>query len=109
MSAGKIYVFCNTKDCDKGSGDWHSMAAVSEDGEWLAGHICSSHAWARHDMGIDEDGWKRNIYAEHYPDGFEVIGVESDEIDTHEGLQAALSAYHAKRLDDDPTVVAAST
>jgi len=73
MSAGKpkIFVFCNS--C---SPDWHSMLAIAEDGHCLAGHACSHHGWAAHDMGIVEGGWKRELYAAHYPDGFEVEWVE---------------------------------
>lgn len=75
-----IYVFCNQKGCD-GSGDWHSMIAIAEDGACLAGHVCSNHSWARHDMGIHENGWKRDKYAEHYPQGFNVVWVEGAELD----------------------------
>jgi len=85
----KIYVFCN--GC---SPDWHSFVAVGEDGKVLAGHICSHHGYARHDMGVDEDGWKRDIYAKHYPDGFKVEYVEvrgKEDIDSHAGLSAALA------------------
>lgn len=74
-----IYVFCNQQNCD-GRGDWHNMIAIAEDGATLAGHVCSTHGWARHDMGIDEDGWKRDVYAEHYPNGFVVKWIEGDEI-----------------------------
>lgn len=78
MDKPTIYVFCNTK-CN-GRGDWHSMVAVTEDGECLAGHICSSHVYAANDMGINEDGWKRDIYAKKYPDGFTVRWIEGDEL-----------------------------
>jgi hypothetical protein len=71
MSLPKIFVFCNS--C---APQWHSMLALSEDGECLAGHLCSSHGWAAHDMGIHPDGWKRDLYATKYPDGFEVVWVE---------------------------------
>ena len=74
-----IYVFCNQKCCD-GSGDWHSMIGIAEDGACLSGHVCSSHGWAFHDMGIDENGWKRDLYAKHYPDGFQVKWIEVEEL-----------------------------
>lgn len=90
----KIYVFCNTR-CG-GRGDWHSMVAIAEDGTGLAGHICSSHRWAFHDMGIDPEGWKRDIYAKHYPEGFEVCWVGSEEIDSHEGLRRAFALHEQK-------------
>lgn len=82
----RIYVFCNTQDCH--GGNWHSMCAIAEDGTPLAGHVCSNHGFANHDMGISPDGWKRDLYAAHYPNGFEVRGVE-DFNDPE--LQAALA------------------
>lgn len=88
----KVFVFCNNKGCT-GAGVWHPMYAVAEDGEALASHMCSSHGWARHDMGIDENGWKRDLYAAHYPNGFVVEWVENPE--THAALQDAF-----RRLPD---------
>lgn len=89
----KIFVFCNNAGCTN-QGDWHSMVGIAEDGAELAGHICSQHGWATHDMGIAENGWKRDVYAKHYPNGFEVLWVEDP--DKHEGLQAAFRAADAK-------------
>lgn len=74
----KIYVFCNQKGCT-GKGDWHSFIAVAEDGNALCGHVCSHHGFAYGDMGVREDGFKRDIYAKHYPQGFEVIMLEGQE------------------------------
>jgi hypothetical protein len=94
MSKPKIFVFCN--GC---SPQWHSFVALAEDGTGLTGHICSSHGWAAHDMGVDEDGWKRDIYAKHYPDGFEVEYVEitcKADVDKHPGLVAAFAKNKAK-------------
>ncbi len=48
----KIFVFCN--GCSDG---WHNFLALSEDGKGLAGHVCSHHGWAQHDMGFTSD-WK---------------------------------------------------
>jgi hypothetical protein len=98
LSTAKIYVFCNTLNCDRGAGDWHSMLAVAEDGHVLAAHICSHHGFAQRDMGIHPDGWKRDKYAAHYPAGFEVLFIESKDINTHPGLQAAFAA--ARALDE---------
>jgi len=88
-----IYVFCNNKGCT-GGGDWHNMIGIAEDGTGLAGHVCSSHGWAYHDMGIEENGWKRDIYAKHYPSGFVVEYVEDPE--NHEGCAAAMRLNHEK-------------
>ncbi len=74
-----IYVFCNQKNCD-GSGTWHEMVAIAEDGTHLAQHVCSNHFYAPHDMGIVESGWKRDLYAKHYPNGFSVKWIEGKEL-----------------------------
>lgn len=68
----KIFVFCN--GC--AARDWHNFVAISEDGEYLAGHVCSHHGYAAHDMGVHENGWNRDIYAKRYPNGFEVVYCE---------------------------------
>lgn len=86
----KVYVFCNS--C---SHEWHEMMAMAEDGTCLAGHICSIHGWAWHDMGIDRDGWKRDLYATHYPNGFDVEWVDNPR--DHAGLMAAYAKNQAKR------------
>lgn len=66
-----IYVFCN--GC-LGS-DWHNAAALSDEGLFLEGHVCSSHAWIPHDMG-ETSLWKHETYRAAYPDGFEVVYIE---------------------------------
>lgn len=94
--ASKIFVFCN--GC---SPNWHSFSALSEDGEFLSGHICSSHGFAYHDMGVDEDGWKRDIYAKRYPAGFEVVMVDGDPKE-HPGVMAAHAKHVAAGPDGTP-------
>jgi len=87
----KIFVFCN--GC---SPQWHHFAAISEDGHVLARHVCSHHGFAANDMGVNEDGWKRDIYSKRYPDGFEVEYVEVTsmaDLAKHAGLVAALKAH----------------
>jgi hypothetical protein len=104
VSKPKIFVFCNS--C---SPQWHHFAAIAEDGTALAGHICSHHGYAAHDMGVDEKGWKRDIYAKHYPDGFEVEYVEvtcAADIDAHAGLKAALDLADAKHAATAPASAA---
>ncbi len=68
-----IYAFCNG-----GEPGWLNMAALSEDGVFLAGHVCSSTVYGPHDMGVTGD-WKHEIYRKYYPDGFEVVWVEADD------------------------------
>ena len=96
----KIYVFCN--GCSPG---WHNFLAIAEDGACLAGHVCSHHGYAAHDMGVDENGWKRDIYAKHYPDGYEVEYVEVSgkaDIDAHAALTAALDAADRRAAEASP-------
>lgn len=92
----RIYCWVNS-----GAGtDFQTGVAIAEDGTGLAAHISSNDAWARHDMGAgschhrvcdcDRDR-KHDLYAGHYPDGFEVVWVDD---------------FHS-RLRDDPRFAAA--
>lgn len=82
MSLPKIFIFNNG-----GSPGWYSAQALSEDGYFLAGHICSEDGWIDHDMGITSD-WKHDVYNKHYPGGWELVRVTGN-IKEHEGLKAA--------------------
>ena len=85
----RIYVFCN-----RHAPQWHSFVALAEDGTVLAGHVCSEHYFAPGDMGITEESDKRDAYAAHYPNGYELEYVEAtSRADTiaHRGLFAALA------------------
>ena len=82
----KIYVFINSRFA---SGDVTPIA-LAEDGTVLASHFCSSESWAKHDMGL-ESTWKHKEYTAHYPDGWQLIWVESQEVLAHPGVQAALA------------------
>lgn len=82
----KIYAFVNG-----GSDDWWNMAALSEDGIFLAGHVCSHPVYGQHDMGVTSD-WKHEYYRAHYPDGYEVIWVEDARTDSR------LAEAHAKHM-----------
>ena len=81
----KIYGFVNG-----GSPGLYHVEALSEDGRFLAGHICSHPAYGPHDIGVTSD-WKHDTYAKHYPGGFEVVWV--DDPKTHEGLNAAYARH----------------
>ncbi len=65
----KIFAFINS---GKGT-DWVVGTALSEDGEFLCGHVSSSDAWARADMSPQVKG---QFYTERYPDGYEWVWVE---------------------------------
>lgn len=84
----RIFVFCNG-----GAGtDMVSMTALSQDGEFLAGHLCSSESWGWHDMGFSSE-WKHERYAARYPNGFALVWVPGDPR-KHSGVMAA----HAKHV-----------
>jgi hypothetical protein len=68
------------------------VMAIAEDGHCLAGHLSSSLGWAQHDIGITSD-WKHENYAEHYPDGYELVWLDSPR--GHEGL---MEAYRLNQL-----------
>lgn len=99
----KIYVF---KNGSLGSSDGVYFA-VAEDGECLASHVSSCDSWAMHDMGVDENGWKRDIYAKHYPNGFDVEFVESDQMESHPGLLAAIEKNKQLKAEDDAAIAKA--
>ena len=89
----KIYIFC--QGCQP---EWHHIEALSEDGVFLAGHLCSNHGFVPHDMGIDPNGWNRDNYAAYYPDGFELVWVDNPR--THEGLNAAYAKHTAMSKEE---------
>lgn len=85
--AARIYAFCNS--CSEG---WHGAMAMCEDGHVLAQHVCSSHGFIAHDLGV-VGTWKHEEYAAHCPDGFTVEMV--DDPRTHAGVQAAYKLNQA--------------
>ena len=87
LAKPKIYLFINSGRCT----DWVITSALSEDGEFLAGHCSSNDWWAQHDIGLKSE-WKHDIYQERYPDGFELEWVDNPK--QHAGLMAA----HARHL-----------
>jgi hypothetical protein len=91
VAKGVIYAFCNG-----GSGDWWNMLALAEDGHCLAGHVCSHPSYGRGDMGVTGD-WKHDLYAKHYPQGFEVVWI--DDPRTDERLRAAYLKNQALAKD----------
>ena len=77
----RVFLFINSS-----APEWYVGMALAEDGCFLASHVSSSPAWARHDMGLTSD-WKHTAYKAHYPDGYEVEWV--DDVRGHAGLMAA--------------------
>lgn len=88
-----IYVFCNGCHAQ----DWHNATALSDEGLFLGGHVCSDHGFIPGDMGADgSKDWarKRDAYARAYPDGFEVVYVEGP-VKEHAGIMAAHAKHKA--------------
>jgi hypothetical protein len=81
----KVYAFQNFVGGGEGPG-----IGIAEDGTVLAEHWSSNPYWAEHDLGA-RSNWKHELYAAHYPEGFEVEFVPADKVDAHEGLQRALA------------------
>jgi len=90
----KIYVFVNAR---WGTGDVIGVA-LAEDGHCLASHICSSESFVPHDLGATST-WKHDHYREHFPDGFDVVYVPSDQVADHAGIAAA--AKLNKQLEEE--------
>lgn len=88
-----IYVFCSG-----GQGDWWSMAALSEAGELIAGHICSDPSFGPLDMGITSDRY-HDLYTARYPKGFELVWLDDPTKDA--GFQAAREKLNAKRRPEE--------
>ena len=91
----KIFAFCNG-----GSPGWYRCDALSEDGVFLAGHICSDPGWGLHDLGVTSE-WKHETYRKYYPDGFEVIGVEVNDprlLAAHERHKAHTPEEYAAKI-----------
>lgn len=84
---------------------WYSACLLSEDGEGLGGHICSSEGYMPHDLGILEGSRpdRHERFRAHYPDGYRMDFVRHDD----PGLEAAYQRYIAKH-PPTPTNVTAS-
>lgn len=87
----KIYTFINGR---YGSGDLY-VAALDERGNPAGGHLSSSKAWAQHDIGFTSPERAQKRYGESYPEGFELIWLEEEELETHEGFKAAYALNQA--------------
>jgi len=71
--------------------------ALAEDGFCLASHLSSSISFSKHDMGLTGN-WKHDVYAEYYPNGFELVWIDSPETD--ERWQKALALNKAAHKED---------
>jgi hypothetical protein len=76
-----------------GSAGWYHAVLLAEDGTCLGGHVCSHECYMKHDLGILEGTSpdRHETFKQHYPDGYKMVFVPSDDISTHEGLQKAFT------------------
>lgn len=87
MSEPKKKIFCFNNG---GSPGWLDAVAIAEDGNIVAGHICSAEGFMKHDLGFTSN-WKHENYDAHYgTEGWELEWVETGTLDSHAGLQEAL-------------------
>ena len=81
-----------------------SAVAISQDGVALGGHCCSDEGYMPHDLGVI-DGSRpdrhEKSYQKHYPNGYRMEFVSSDELDVHLGLKAALAEYDKKNPPEE--------
>lgn len=83
----KIYCFNNG-----GRNRFLHAVAIGEDGTVLAEHCCSHEGFMGHDLGMDGSTWKHEHYNKHYGEGnWELEWVNSDQIETHKGLNIAFA------------------
>lgn len=76
-----------------GKPGWMSAVLLAEDGTPLGSHLCSSEAYMPADLGILENtrpDRHENDFRKHYPDGYRMEFVGSENISGHEALNAAI-------------------
>lgn len=87
-----------------GSRDWWNAVAIAEDGHVLGGHVCSHEGYMRHDLGIIEGSRPdrhQDHYQKHYPDGYRMTFVPSDQVMSHPGLDAACKKNQSMSAEKD--------
>ncbi len=95
MGDDKAEIFCYISGEFDG-GPNLTVCALSEDGEFLAGHVSSSEWWAKQDSGFtNPDSCHHEAYRQHYPDGYELVWVEGSIRDHPQG-GPALDRNHEK-------------
>jgi hypothetical protein len=82
-----------------GSPGWMSAQLLAEDGTELGGHLCSHEGYMRADLGILEGtrpDRHKDQFQPHYPDGYRMAFVPTDELKTCEGFLKAVAAHKIK-------------
>lgn len=70
---------------------WLHAQLIAEDGTALGSHICSSEAYMPYDLGILEGCChdRHQDFRAHYPEGYRMEFVPSEQVGTHEKLLQA--------------------
>jgi hypothetical protein len=89
-------IFCFVRNTDN---NWLYTVALAEDGNCIANHTSSNMTFAKHDIGITSD-WKHDIYKEHYPNGYELVWLETNEDFEREDFKQAWSLNAKLVLDE---------
>lgn len=94
-----------------GNPGWYIAVAIAADGTVLGGHACSAEMYMLHDLGILEGtrpDRHTDQYQPHYPDGYVMVWVPSDEVTDHAGLQEAFRLNDLQRPKEPPAEQGAS-
>jgi len=75
-----------------------SACLIAEDGTALGGHCCSAEGFMLYDLGIVEGSRpeRHETFRAHYPDGYRMVWIPSNEVMTHSGLDRACELNRAK-------------
>ena len=79
-----------------GSPGWYSAVAIAADGHVLGGHCCSAEGYMLHDLGILEgtrEDRHTGQYQKHYPDGYRMVWIPTDEVKGHAQLDEAVRLH----------------
>lgn len=91
-----IYCFNNG-----GPPEFLQALAISADGKVLGDHCCSHEGYMPYDLGVIEGtrpDRHEQSYQKHYPNGYRMEFVPSEDIDKHAGLLAAVKqAYENEK------------
>jgi hypothetical protein len=79
----KIYCFINGANSIG-----YFPVGLAEDGECICEHCSSSPWYAKHDIGFNSE-WKHEKYLAKYPQGFQLIWLEQEDMDG-DGIKDAL-------------------
>lgn len=81
-----------------GSPGWLHAALLAEDGTGMGSHVCSAECYMLGDLGLLEGSRpdRHEGFREHYPDGYRMVWVPTNEVQTHPGLEAAYQRNQEK-------------